>query len=182
MCFGIGRAVITVLIFLSSASYYEILEQYYINRALFSLKLYITIYNTIKNSAVDRNHCSHSMEWEITKIRQDLFKKKCSSFAVYFQNYFHPSSQGKKQEFSHHNLLLPLLWMLLLHCSLRAKQGTFLGDSNYISFCTTLYCYSLRTVSCRFALYCLILMYTILYWKAFHHIKIVCIVKYNTGY
>uniref|UniRef100_A0A8C4V3Q3 Methylated-DNA--protein-cysteine methyltransferase n=1 Tax=Falco tinnunculus TaxID=100819 RepID=A0A8C4V3Q3_FALTI len=92
------------------------------------------------------------------------------------------SNPGKKQEFSHHNLLLPLLWMLLLHCSLRAKLGTFLGDSNYISFCTALYCYSLRTLSCRFALYCLILKYTILYWKAFHHIKIVCIVKYNTAY
>lgn len=106
-------------------------------------------------------------------------KKKGGRFAVYFQNYFHPSSQGKKQEFSHHNLLLPLLWMLLLHCSLRAKPGTFLGGSNYISFCTTPYCYSLRTVSCRFALYCLILMCTVLYWKAFHHIKIVSIVKYN---
>lgn len=109
-------------------------------------------------------------------------RTNCSSFAVYFQNYFHPSSRGKKQGFSHHNLLLLLLWMLLLQCSLRAKQGTFLGNSNYVSFCTTLYCYSLRTVSCRFALYYLLLMYTRLYWKAFHHIKIVCIVKCNTVY
>ncbi|XP_075791372.1 methylated-DNA--protein-cysteine methyltransferase isoform X4 [Pelodiscus sinensis] len=92
------------------------------------------------------------------------------------------SNPGKKQEFSHLNLLLPLLWMLLLHCSLRAKLGTFLGNSNYISFCTKLHCYSLRTVSCRFALYCLVLMYTILYWKAIYHIKISCIVKYSTVY
>lgn len=112
----------------------------------------------------------------------DPIFKNCHSFAVYFQNYFHPCSQGKKQEFSHHNLLLPLLWMLLLHCSLRAKLGTFLGNSNYISFCTKLHCYSLRTVSCRFALYCLVLMYTILYWKAIYHIKISCIVKYSTTY
>lgn len=122
------------------------------------------------------------MGWEMAIITRTTFKKIARSFAVYFQNYFHPSSQGKKQEFSHHNLLLPLLWMLLLHCSLRAKLGTFLGDGNYISFCTTLDCYSLRTASCRFALDCLILMYTRLYWKAFHHIKIVCIVKYNAGY